>query len=518
MTAAGVPARSGPARSGRSGRGGAAGRWPRLLPGRLLRLELRRSAMLWILPLIAALFWFDSFRGTVALPPLWSARMFYAMAQGHVLIDFGPFVAGVAAWMASREGRRRTTDLVAVTAAPRWTGRLVTWAATTCWALAAYLACVGVLYAFTAQRVGGGAPPWWPAAVGAAGVVAFSAAGFAAGAFFPGRFAAALAAFGAFLALLVSSQASFRTEQGSTSTYALILPVNSQGSNGLDSGVFYPYLPDVPIARLMVLAGLAAAALGLLGLPAASGGRRLRRVAAAVTVAGLLAAGTGVGLAGTARLEAHGEVIPALHDAASDRLIPYTPVCSHAAVPVCLHPDYRSYLPTVTAALDPVLSQVAGLPGAPLRVAQVATTYRNGFENETITGSPPVLRLPLADLGLPGLGGTATTHFIDQLRLLFVHAFVGIGTGIGGVEVGPAGGGSPAQQVVQAALLLRAGMPLSEQPGILNLNGVPGPQHGSPAYPAAARFAALPAATRHAWLTADLSALRAGHVALRQLP
>ena len=59
-------------------------------------------------------------------------------------------------------------------------------------------------------------------------------------------------------------------------------------------------------------------------------------------------------------------VIPALHDAANDAPIPYTPVCGRAAgIPVCLNPAYRRWLPDVTAALAPVLAEVAGLPGAP---------------------------------------------------------------------------------------------------------------------------------------------------------
>jgi hypothetical protein len=69
-----------------------------LSAARLLRVELRRNVMPWILPLIAALFWFDSYRpstGTAALYPL---RTFWNMGQGHTIIDFGPFVAGAAAW------------------------------------------------------------------------------------------------------------------------------------------------------------------------------------------------------------------------------------------------------------------------------------------------------------------------------------------------------------------------------------------------------------------------------------
>ena len=115
----------------------------------------------------------------------------------------------------------------------------------------------------------------------------------------------------------------------------------------------------------------------MLGLPARAGGRWLRRAAAVVTAAGVAAAGTAVGLAGTARLTPHGMAIPALHDAANDRPIPYTPVCGHAAgIPVCLNPAYRRYLPDVTAALAPVLGEVAGLPGAPVRATQVAAAIR----------------------------------------------------------------------------------------------------------------------------------------------
>ena len=35
---------------------------------------------------------------------------------------------------------------------------------------------------------------------------------------------------------------------------------------------------------------------------------------------------------------------------------------------------------------------------------------------------------------------------------------------------------------------------------------------------AAAKFAALPAATRHAWLVANLAALKAGPITVAQLP
>jgi hypothetical protein len=162
-----------------------------LTAARLLRIELRRSPMPWILPLIAVLFWFDSYRPSTAQPPIWVLRTFWNMGQGHTIIDFGPFVAGMAAWIGSRDGRRGTADLVTAAARPRWTARLVSWAAAA-WAVGGYLVFVGVMFGVYTHQGVGGSPPWWWAAVGAAAVTAFSAAGFAVGAFFPSRFAAAL--------------------------------------------------------------------------------------------------------------------------------------------------------------------------------------------------------------------------------------------------------------------------------------------------------------------------------------
>ncbi|MBV9793634.1 MAG: hypothetical protein JO016_06795 [Actinobacteria bacterium] len=492
---------------------------------RLLRIELRRNSMPWLLPLIAVLFWFDSYRPSASVPPLYVLRTFWNLGQGHTIIDFGPFVAGVAAWMGSRDGRRRTADLVTGTAWPRWTAQLATWAATAIWAVGAYLVFVGVMFAVYATEHVQGQPPWWWVAVGAAAVAAFSAAGFAVGAYWPSRFAAPLAAFGGFLAMVMSSQTGFHD----TSGWALILPTNSNGNLQPDSGMLYPYLPDLPIARVMLLAGLAIAFLGLTGLPRAAGGLRLRQIAAAVTVTGMAAAGTGIGLVTTARLSPHGIVIPALHDAASDRLSSYTPVCGQAAGrPVCVNPAYRSDLADVTTALAPLLAEVSGLPGAPVRAEQIPAVYDSADgqagQAMTITGQPPVLGLPLGALGVRGAFGWTSAEVDGQLRLLAAHAFVG----------GGAGTGTLAQQAVEAALLEGAGVPFASQPSLRTTVGLPswarpatgntgGHRHGPPAaagpvYAAARRLAALPAASRGAWLTTHLAALRAGQLTLAQLP
>jgi hypothetical protein len=518
MTATRAPALSGPVT-----------RRPRLAAARLLRLELRHNAMLWMMPVAIALFWFTAERKTIAAPPLWNLRA--AGMQLSAVVAFASPVAGAAAWMGSRESRRRTTDLVNITARPRPARLLATWAATTCWALVAYLACVAVVYGVTAQQAGWGGPPWWPAAVGAATLPALTALGFAAGTLVPSRFTAPLVALAAFFALALSTQ----LINGSQSYWQISPIVTGPWEIGSDPGwgTFYAYLPDLPIAQVMFLTGLTAAVLGALALPTGSGMRSLRRSAVAITTAGLLAAGTAVALAGTGRLDAHGMIaIPALHDAASDRPLRYTPVCSHTAIPVCVNPAYASYLPATEAALAPMLDQIAGLPGAPARISQAAATYQQGPGNGVgigpagppVSGVPPVFHL-LLPVQLPGPVVT-TSELASQVRSI-------TGPGIMASVTGDGPGASQAQHAVTTALLMAARVVPSHLPpsaAPIASNGGPppgagaggaryvGPAPGSPAFAAAQRFAALPAAVRRAWLTQHLAALRAGRISLEQLP
>ena len=218
--------------------------------GRLLRLELRHNAMLWLLPVAFALFWYNGYREIMALPPMWNLR---AMTlQNRLLLDLVIPVTAAAAWMGSREGRRGITDLVAVTARPRWSRQLAIWAATTAWAEVACLACVAVVYVMTARQASWGGPLWWPAVVSAAGVPALTAIGFAAGAWFPGRFVTPLVTVVVFFGLGFSTQAA-----SGDHSYWQISPLTAGAFDiGAAPGVatFYPYLPDLSIAQLMFTA------------------------------------------------------------------------------------------------------------------------------------------------------------------------------------------------------------------------------------------------------------------------
>jgi hypothetical protein len=100
--------------SGRLYRPPWAGRLSLARSARLLPLELRRSAMLWLLPPAVVLVMFDAYRTAVGMLPYWDLR---AIAiESHAVLDFAPFVTGAAAWMGSRDGRRHTAELVGTTA------------------------------------------------------------------------------------------------------------------------------------------------------------------------------------------------------------------------------------------------------------------------------------------------------------------------------------------------------------------------------------------------------------------
>ncbi len=213
--------------------------------------------------------------------------------QGTAVAVFIPTVVGAAAWTGSREGRLGVTELLTGTARPRWSRQLAAWAATTGWAVVAYLGCVAVLYGVTAQQ----------ATVGRAVVVAGRGRRGE-----PARTVRARVRGRGAAPQPVHHTAGRRRRVRRTRSHPAVHPRRpvvladfAAGRRGLGTrdhrpgvATFYPYLPDLAIAQLIFLAGLTAALLGVLGLPAGSGGPALRRAAAAITAAGLLVAGTAV--------------------------------------------------------------------------------------------------------------------------------------------------------------------------------------------------------------------------------
>jgi hypothetical protein len=508
--------------------------------GRALRLELKRSAVPWVLPLLAALFYFDSLRTADGFPPVWTLRA--SVIYDHMSFTFGTFAAGLAAWAGSREGRRKTRDLIGTTPRAAWARQSVALAGTLSWVLLAFLAGVALIYGQTALQATWGGPPLWPVFVGVACVTVVTVLGFAAGVFFPGRFTAPLTA----IAVFVAFDIGFRQELGitpSSATYALLSP--DAGVPQVDAGVSYPVAPDVAIVQVMFMAGLAVALFGVLGLAqglrelrlgggrvalravlAGGDGWLVRAVAFLLVVCGAAASAVGFSLAGTARPDAvsGGWQVPVLHSAASDQPVAFTPDCtSGSAFQVCVHPAFGFDLHQVAAELDPVAAEIAGLPGAPVAARELPSQVNGQEVPSGISGNPPVFEFT-ADhvgayfglfLGFDPQGWQA--GFQEGLLDAFLEAPVPPGPS-GGPGNGPAQL-TAAQQAVEDVLLAGVGSPpLGASAGHTASNGKLNEATLADIDAAAQRFGALPASARHAWLAAHLAALRAGTVTLAQLP
>jgi len=520
------------------------------LPGaaRALRLELKRNAVPMLLPLLAAVFYFETVRTADGFPPVWTLRA--SVIGNHMLFEFSAFAGGLAAWAGSREGRRKTLDLVATTPRAAWVRLSVTLAGTLCWLLFAFLAAVATVYVQTALQATWGGPPLWPVLVGAACVTVVAVIGFTAGVLLPGRFTAPLVAIGTLLLYEVGLRAQLGMSPAS-GTYAVLSPGGQPPM--LDAGVYYRVPPDVSIVQVMLMGGIALALLGVLGLAAgirygglrvalrALAGRgddvRLRLTAAVLIGCGIAASGTAVALAGTAQPDAAGGwMIPALHSAASDRPIPVDRDCTSAATgagarpafQVCVSQAFSFYLHPVASALTPVAAEIAGLPGAPAGAREIASVTGGQVVMSGITGTPPVFDFTADHVGsvfgeFYGLGLGETVQAWGQVfQQGMLDAFLaGSPPHAGGPAVVPPqflNGPTPlgaAQQAVENALLA----PFGWQPAIAGQAA--GQWHG-PALTgilaAARRFGALPASARYAWLAAHLSALRAGTITLAQIP
>jgi len=284
---------------------------------------------------------------------------------------------------------------------------------------------------------------------------------------------------------------------------------------------FYRYLPDLSIAQVMFTAGITLAVLGALGASTALNGPRLRRLAAVIAAAGLAASGTAVVLAGTGRLDPHGMiVIPVLHDAASNQPVRYTPACSRTAIPVCVHPAFAVFLPAMTAAVGPELTEVAGLPGAPARISQVTEVYQQEPQNgiNSLAGVHGGSAFILSDQ-VPGEPGATSAQFAadlqDTLGLQLIRDVI-----MGG-NASAAARPSQAQLAVIAASVRPGSVWLGPSAADVSAPEISGRALlalSGPAARAAHRFAALPPAAKHAWLAQHLAALRAGQISPAQLP
>jgi hypothetical protein len=461
------------------------------LDGRLLRIEARRNILLALSPLLVLLAVASPVGRHLAPVALWPDR---STGPQNLLQGIGPFVTGAAAWMASREHRRGMTDLLASTPRDAWIRSLLTWASTAGWAILFYAAATGALFGLTATQATWGHPIWWPALSGLTTVLACAAIGHAAGRLLPGRFTAPLAAIGVFLLMSIAMATALSGRGGTGANFGVLSPLYP--SIGVSAAVYYATRPDLGIVQIACYLGVAAAALGLTGL----GVGLRRRIAIGVTVLGVALAATAVGLTATSHRDAQGVVVPLLHDAASDRAVPYTLACSQGALPMCVHPAYSAALPVLGKLVDNLAAPLVGTPGLVVRVEQTATG--SDSEDLVVQGSPPVLAIPHSVLdGHLGSHTITPPGFVSVLQTQIALDLV---TASGTVP-NKAG---PAQRAVAVYLLRRAGDTVSSRT-IPDDAGVSA---------AAQRLAALTPTARHTWLAEHIAALRAGDLTLAELP
>jgi hypothetical protein len=475
---------------------------------RLVFIEVRRNAMIPLLPVLAVVLCLTPIAQHLRPVALWPDRS--ADIQG-VIQAIGPFTAAAAAWMAARERRRDMADLTASTPAAPWRRVFATWAAT-CGVAAGFYACFGLVYAvITSAQATWGHLIIWPALSGLAALVACSVLGFTAGRLVPGRATPPLAAVGVFAAMAAGMATALHDGERGAGLLSPIFP-----GTGLHATVFYAVRPDLAYLQIGCYLGAAAVLAGLVVLRVHAGDRAVLRAGGALAAAGLALAAAAFAALGTGHYDARGLVVPLLHDAASDRRVPYTPVCVHGGtMPVCLHPAYArsNELDFFDTTVNEIAAPLAGTPGLPVRAAQ-SPDANIGEPAVRVAGRPPVLFLPdeiVQGTSIPP--GPAATILYTQLALALVTPpgeELAADKSCRCAEAVPATRAlaTPAQDAVALYLLDRAGLPASS--GLISRD--------TAVVSAARRLAALTPAARHAWFLASIAAVRSGALTLRELP
>ncbi len=437
-----------------------------------LTLEARRSPAVPLLPLLVAVCALLPMARHLQPVALWPTRMLDLQFTLQIL---GPFAGGLAAWVASRDGRRGMTDLLTSVPYPPWRRAWTAWAANAGWTALFYVAVAAVFIALGAVQATWGGPLLWPPAVALLGTLMCAALGFAAGTWLPGRFVAPLVGTGMFGLLGVAIAAGQRRIRA-----AWLAPIFP--SVGGQEGVFWPARADLAVVQLLFAGGLLVAALGVAGL---RGG--MRRGVLAATASGVALVVAAAALISTARVDERGVLVPALHNARSDRPLPYRPVCAGAPVTVCLHPAYRRELAAMSAFVNRVVAPIAGLPGVPGRLDQGSSAERTGVSGSVVTMDVPVIHTASVPSDVAVLAASALTSalVIGQLDEK-------------GSQRRPAA--TPAQRAVQWYLIRAAGYRPDQ--GYLPADAA--------TRAAGDRLAALNPTDQRAWLVEHFPAVHAG--------
>ena len=380
---------------------------------------------------------------------------------------------------------------------------LTTWAGTAFWGIAAYLLFATVLSVLTWKNATWGGPLPGFFLVGLLAMVAYSALGFAAGSWIPSRFTAPLIAVGIFIWEFALSSVSTKPDLELLSVASVLF-----GSSNRD---VFEAVPQVALQQSLWFLGLGGTALAAIALKNALSNKLVW-----VSLLGAVAVAI-VGLSSSVAAASQ------LQGPASTKLVPFEPVCENGKITVCVHPAYEKLLPEIARTINEAAAPLSGIPGVPDRALQSGSTYspRGGdsadsftfgtyyltsgdtasFEQEAVWGL-----VRNESLLLEGSGAQAKPSQEDTRKC-------GTKTGEGAIPTFAAqdvvgrwllrrAGGSP-EGFAQNGFFVAGSMPLAECPNIGKLTE---------------RFAKLDPAKRKSWLEKNFAGLRAGKVALKDLP
>jgi hypothetical protein len=427
---------------------------------RLLRIELRRSAALWFVPVLAVLVMWgtSSTMRPDGAPTLWE-RSSVQLGLMFVVVAF--IMCGVGAWAAGRAQRRQMVDLLATMPRPAALQDVTLLTSTVGWGLVACVVAGAYIFAVAHREATWGGPAWSPIVVGLLTVVTGTAVGYLGGSLIPSRFAAPLVAVGfSAVVLLVGTRSS-------AVAYLSPLSLDPRGYSPYD--LFYRS-PSVPVMQMCLwLAGVTSCTLALVVL------RRHRALSALCMFAvALVIATSGAVLVMQAFVHPPWERIYP-----GQPLMAYEPTCVEQVILICVHPAYAAFVDGSAQRIGPLVEPLVGVPGGPVRAKQLPA--RVGLRSDgTLEIMPGAL-----------IAARAAYDLVHEPE----------------TEL------SPAQLVIAYWLMDRVGEPTSE---LWLFTGAGQPEATVAA--AAARFAALDSGAQRAWLSAHFQDLRVGLIDLEDLP
>ncbi len=316
--------------------------------------KLLHNPTLLLAPVVIVIILLTPLAGHFNPVAIWNDRSYDVLS---LLTILGPFATAIGAWEGARTDRlrKRSGD-----SHPGWTGQVLTWAKTAVWGLLLYVLMWAVVFVITATQATWGSPLLGPPLVGAIAMLALSALGFATGDRWSSRFAAPVVGIG-----LLAAQSWLLSLAFARNPLGYLTP---NFAAGLSASVWYGVRSDLVIVQLTFLCGLLAIALASVAI-----GRSItssKVYPAALAVCGMILILASFAGVASSSADIHGIRVPLLYNAANDRPIAYTPVCSQTALPVCVHPAYSAELPQLSALITRLAAPLIGIPGAPVQADQ----------------------------------------------------------------------------------------------------------------------------------------------------